>query len=75
MKGVSNIAADLSVPERLLLFCLASGTEWQKVVNQSAVKRMVVHGLVNRDAVGRLELTPQGRAALDALLHRREPSG
>jgi hypothetical protein len=29
MKDPSNIvAADLSTPERVLLFCLASGTEW-----------------------------------------------
>jgi hypothetical protein len=29
MKDPSNIVAgDLSTPERILLFCLASGTEW-----------------------------------------------
>jgi hypothetical protein len=28
MKGAPNIAAELSVQERVLLFCLASGTEW-----------------------------------------------
>jgi hypothetical protein len=25
-----NIAAGLSVPERILLFCIASGTDWQR---------------------------------------------
>jgi hypothetical protein len=25
-----TVAADLSVPERLLLFCIASGTDWQR---------------------------------------------
>ena len=29
---------------------------------------MVVRGMVERDAAGGLTLTPQGRAALDALL-------
>jgi hypothetical protein len=37
MKGAVTIAAELSVTERILLFCLASGTEWKKVVTQSAV--------------------------------------
>jgi hypothetical protein len=31
MKGAVTIAAELSVTERILLFCLASGTEWKKV--------------------------------------------
>jgi hypothetical protein len=73
MKGASNITADLSVPERLLLFCVASGTEWQKVVNQAAVKRMIVHGLIQRDPLGHLSLTKEGRAALDTLLQRPPP--
>jgi hypothetical protein len=50
MKAAPNIAADLSVSERILLFCLASGTEWKKVVTQSAVTRLIVRGLINRDA-------------------------
>jgi hypothetical protein len=75
MKAAPNIAADLSVSERILLFCLASGTEWKKVVTQSAVTRLIVRGLINRDAAGRLELTPQGRAELEALLPPRGTSG
>jgi hypothetical protein len=70
MKDASNIiAADLSTPERILLFCVASGTQWaQAGVTGATVTAMVVRGLVDRDAAARLELTPDGRAVLDALL-------
>jgi hypothetical protein len=70
MKDASNIiAADLSTPERILLFCIASGTQWaQAGVTGATVTAMVVRGLVDRDAAERLELTPDGRAVLDALL-------
>jgi hypothetical protein len=70
MKDASNIiAADLSTPERILLFCVASGTQWaQAGVTGATVMAMVVRGLVDRDAAERLELTPDGRAVLDALL-------
>jgi hypothetical protein len=48
--------ADLSTPERLLLFCFASGTEWKRAgVTQSTVTAMIVrHGLIQRDPLGRL---------------------
>jgi hypothetical protein len=70
MKDPSNIiAADLSAPERILLFCLASGTEWaQAGVTGKTETAMVVRGLIDRDSAGRLVLTPDGRAVLDALL-------
>jgi hypothetical protein len=73
MKDAPSIAAELSTPERLLLFCLASGTEWKRAgVTQSTVTRMiVVRGLVQRDPLGRLSLTKQGRAELDTLLQPR----
>jgi hypothetical protein len=71
-KGASTIAAELTVQERVLLFCLASGTEWaQAGVTGATATAMLVRGLVDRDASGRLKLTPQGRAALDALLSGR----
>ena len=58
-----------SVP--VLLFCLASGTDWHRTrITQSTVTKMTVHGLVERDDVGRLQLTPAGRTVFDALLHR-----
>jgi hypothetical protein len=70
MKNASSIiAADLSTPERILLFCLASGTEWTEAgITGATVTAMVVRGLVDRDAAGRLVLTPDGRAVLNALL-------
>jgi hypothetical protein len=47
------IAATLSVPERILLFCIASDTDWQKAtVTGETVTVMVVKGLVERDAAG-----------------------
>jgi hypothetical protein len=70
MKDPSNvIAADLSTPERILLFCFASGTEWAEAgITGATVTRMTVRGLVDRDAAERLVLSPDGRAVLDALL-------
>jgi hypothetical protein len=71
-KGASMIATELAVPERVLLFCLASGTEWaQGGVTGATATAILVRGLVDRDASGRLELTPPGRAVLDALLSGR----
>ncbi len=70
MKDASNVvAADLSTPERILLFRLASGTEWAGAgVTGKTETAMVVRGLIDRDAAGRLVLTRDGRAVLDALL-------
>jgi hypothetical protein len=67
-----TIAADLSTPERLLLFCLASSTEWKRAgVTQSTVTVMIVRGLIQRDSLARLSLTKQGWDMLDTLLHPR----
>jgi hypothetical protein len=65
-----SIAEGLTVPERTLLFCIDSGTDWQKAssVTGVTVTAMVLKDLVDRDAVGRLTLTGEGRAALAALL-------
>jgi hypothetical protein len=72
MKGASTIAVELSAPERVLLFCVASGTEWaQAGVTGPTATAMLVRGLVERDAAGRLEMTPRRRAALDGLLNRQ----
>jgi hypothetical protein len=70
MKDPSNIvAADLSTPERVLLFCLASGTEWAEAgITGATVTATVVRGMVDRDSAARLVLTHDGRAVLDALL-------
>jgi hypothetical protein len=67
--SAATIAIELSVPERVLLFCLASGTEWAEAgITGATVTAMVVRGLVERDSAARLTLTRDGRAVLDALL-------
>jgi hypothetical protein len=59
----------LIVRERILLFCVGSGTDWQRAgVIDETVTSLVVKGLVSRDALGRLVLTNSGRATLRALL-------
>jgi hypothetical protein len=62
-------AEGLSVQERILLFCLASGTPWQQAgVTERAVLNMALKGMINREAGVHLSLTRQGRDALDALI-------
>jgi hypothetical protein len=62
-------AEALSIPERLLLFCIASKTEWERAaITGATVTAMVIKGLIERDAAGKLTLTKQGRAVLAALL-------
>jgi hypothetical protein len=67
------IAAELSVPERVLLFCVASGTEWALTgVTGATATAMLVRGLIERNASDRLTLTKQGRAVLAGLLQRKD---
>jgi hypothetical protein len=76
MNSAPNIGADLSIPERILLFCVASDTEWQRAgVTGATVTSMIVRGLIQRDPLGRLSLTKQGRAVLDALLTKEGGDG
>jgi hypothetical protein len=59
----------LGVRERMLLFCVGSGTDWQRAgITGETVTALVVRGLIVRDAKGRLTLTDDGRASLRALL-------
>jgi hypothetical protein len=68
-KQLDAIRAELSIPERILLFCVASGTEWDRAgVTGATITVLVVRGLIERDVGGRLVLTKQGRAALDAMI-------
>jgi hypothetical protein len=55
---------------RLLLFCLASDTDWQAAsIMHATAQHMMVRGLIERDqAASRYVLTDQGRAVLAALL-------
>jgi hypothetical protein len=67
-------ASDLGVRERVLLFCVASGTDWQRAgVTGEMVTGMIVRGLVVRDAFGRLALTGRGRAVLRGLMTIDDP--
>ena len=60
----------LSDRERILLFCVASRTNWQKTtgVTGETLTALIVKGLTVRDALGRLALTSRGHAALRELL-------
>jgi hypothetical protein len=50
-KREAIIAAELTVPARVLLFCIASGTEWARAgVTGATATAMVVKGLIERDA-------------------------
>jgi len=62
-------AAALSVPERVLLFCIASGTDWERAgIAGTMVTAMVIKGLIAREPTGGLYLTKDGRATLRTLL-------
>ena len=65
-----SIAADLTVPKGLLLFCLATGTDRQAAgVTHATAQRMMVRGLIERErGTTSYQLTNQGRAVLAALL-------
>ena len=64
-----NAAPGLSIPERVLLFCVASDTDWEHAgITGTTVTAMIVRGLIQRDPAGRLWLTKEGRAVLTALL-------
>jgi hypothetical protein len=57
------------VPERVLLFCLASSSDWlQAGVPTVTVLHLLVRNLVERSHATQLVLTEQGRAVLAALL-------
>ena len=59
----------LSIPERVLLFCVASDTDWEHAgITGTTVTAMIVRGLIQRDPARRLWLTKEGRAVLAALL-------
>ena len=67
-----SIAAALTVPERILLFCLASDTDWQAAsITHATAQHMMVRGLIERQAASRFALTEQERAVLAAMPERR----
>jgi hypothetical protein len=69
-RNLQNVAEGLSVPERILLFCIASGTDWQNNadVTRATIAATLLKGLVERDAAGQLTLSGEGRAAVGILL-------
>jgi hypothetical protein len=67
--SLATQAQTLSIPARLLLFCVASRTEWERAgITRATVTTMVIRGLIERDVAGGLTITSQGRAVLAALL-------
>jgi len=62
--------ASLSVQERVLLFCLASGTDWERAgVTHATAQHVLVRGLIDRATTpARFKLTPLGRDVLAALV-------
>jgi hypothetical protein len=65
----AETAAALRVSERMLLFCVASNTDWKHTaIPGEIVTTMVVKGLIERDAVCDLALSDRGRAVLRAML-------
>jgi hypothetical protein len=46
-KAAAHAAPALTIPERILLFCVASGTEWERAgITGANVTAMVVRGLI-----------------------------
>jgi hypothetical protein len=64
------IAADLAVPERLLLFCLATNTDWQAAsITHATAQHLLVRGLVERaSGATSYRFTEDVRAVLAALM-------
>ena len=70
------IAEGLTVPERVLLFCIGSDTDWQKAgVTHATAQHMMIRGLIERQAAGSFSLTDQGRAVLEILMMRAATRG
>jgi hypothetical protein len=62
-------AAALSASERVLLFCVASGTDWERAgITGTMVTATVIRGLIAREPTGGLYLTKEGRTVLATLL-------
>jgi hypothetical protein len=69
LKMPSDAAKALTVPERLLLLCVASTIDFKHAkIAEKVVTDVVVKGLIERHAAGHLALTDRGRAVLRAML-------
>jgi len=57
------------MPERILLFCLASDTDWvQAGVTHATIRHLLVRNLIERELGNRFVLTPRGYEVLSVLL-------
>jgi hypothetical protein len=68
-----NVAglATLAVPERLLLFCVASDTDPRQAgITSRTIELLMIKGLIQRNDSG-LALTALGSATIDALVSGR----
>ena len=63
-----SIAAELTVPERLLLFCLASNADWVQCGRDPRHRTVMVCGLIECEEETIFRLTDDGDAVLAALL-------
>ena len=58
----SHTRPSATIPERILLFCVASDTDWEHAgITGATVTAMVIRGLIERDTAGHLHLTKEGR--------------
>jgi hypothetical protein len=63
----AEVAAALSVRERVILFCAGSGTDWLLArITVETVITMLLKGPLHRDTT--VSLTERGRAVLRAML-------
>jgi len=76
-RRTESIAEDLTVAERILLMCIYSGTDWRTAsrITAATVAAMVLRGLVEREAAGRLSLSGEGRAAVEVMLKFNDGAG
>jgi hypothetical protein len=66
-------AEALSIPARLLLFCVATRTDRERAgITRATVTTTVIRGLIERNVAGALTVTKQGRAVLAALLRQED---
>ena len=71
-----SIAAGLTATERVLLFCIATDTDWRKVVAVGTAQHMLIRGLIEREgSADRFRLTENGRAVLEVLMMKAATRG
>ncbi len=63
-----EIANQLSPPQRVLLFCVASGTNWRKFGIQNPTVQLSVLQRLLEWRLENLALTDRGEAVLDELI-------